>query len=130
MNIIDTLDLVKQEVGMSSEVELCRIGEKYLYDDGYIIIMASDKDDIEFWASSHKLIVALIYKLLKRGSGKNSFKPKNEYDKVVAMSLKLCHREPKIDIFFSKRYGNLSVVAYTDDTNMIIKENNTLKGVA
>ena len=130
MNIIEILDQVKQEVGMSSEIELFRNGDKYVYNDGYIFILASDKDDIEFWASAHKLIVAKLYKLIKLGSGKNSFKPKNEYEKIVAKSLKLCHREPEIDIFFSKKYDNISVVAYTDDTNMIIKENNALKRVA
>jgi len=130
MYMFDILEQVKKEVGMSAEVEICRISNKYLYDDGYITIMASEEDDVNIWALSHKLIVAQIYTLLKYGSDKNTLKSKNEYDKIIRQKLKLCHREPEIDIFFSKKYDNLSVVAYTDDINMIIKESNTIKGVA
>ncbi len=130
MNIINILDQVKKEVGMSSEIELYRIEDRYLYDDGYIVIMASDKENMESRASYHKSLVAIIYQLLKLDSTHNKYKPKVEYDTAIAESLKLCHREPKIDIFFSKKYKNLSVVAYTDDINMIIQENNILRGVA
>ena len=131
MNIIKVIEKVKKEIGISADIEIEDSGMgRYSCTDNFTTILASkDDQDIESWAVMHKQLVSMQYRLIKSGK-EDKITVNNSYTKVILDKLKQCHKEPEIDIFLTKIYGDVAVVAYTDTIDIIVQENKSINAVS
>lgn len=127
MDIIQVIKKVKKEIGISPDIEIIDSGMgRYSCSDNFTTILASKEDqDVNFWAVAHKKLVSIRYRLIKSGK-EDKIVAKDDYTKLIVDKLKQCHKEPEIDIFLTKKYGDVSIVAYTDTIDSIVQENKSI----
>ena len=130
MDIIEVMEKVKKEIGISPDIEIIDSGTgRYSCSDNFTTILASkDDQEIEFWAVSHKLFVDTTYKLIKLGK-EDKIIAKDHYAKVVIDKLNKCHKKPEIDIILTKKYGDIIVVVYTDTIDSIVQEYKSINAI-
>ena len=107
-----------KEMGMRPKnIEV--IDGRYFLTDTFTTIIAADKSiGIKRWAEAHKVFVKPRWSSIKDGT----FKPKTNYDKLMSQKMAKCLRQPEIDIVVDKSYGNVDVIAYTDDMDALVNE--------
>ena len=130
MDIIEVIEKVKKEIGISPDIEIIDSGKgRYSCSDNFIIILASkDDQEINFWAVAHKQLVSIRYRLIKAGK-EDKIVIKDDYTKIIIDKLKQCHKEPEIDIILNKKYGDVAVVAYMDTIDCIVQENKSINTI-
>ena len=117
-NISKIIRRVAKSLDMDTKNIQSNGGRYYLTDTFTTIIAAKKSMGILQWAEAHKIFTETRWESIKDGT----FKPHNEYTKLMQDKMLKCNRKPEVDIVLVKSYDDIDVVVYTDTLDGLVAE--------